>query len=190
MARCCSGATCTCVVEAGDGVEVTGIGSSGDPYVVSLESGILTDQTGQTIAYAEDIANTAIALSNGVFTALPPTFSVPPSTDDVSIRWGFALQITAAGAGSITIAPCDVTAGITPTSLVLHANLTDSFTTGTFSVQPGATGEFNFGPSATWRTFRLYGFVGRDAASSLAASMKASGTSPYAAKTWMKAVLG
>ena len=38
MARCCGGATCTCAVESGDGIEVTGTGAAGDPYVVGLDA--------------------------------------------------------------------------------------------------------------------------------------------------------
>ena len=36
MARCgCAGQTCSCLIQGGDGIEVTGSGTVGDPYVVS-----------------------------------------------------------------------------------------------------------------------------------------------------------
>lgn len=159
-----------------------------DDDIAALQADV--DTRKQRIAYSEDTANTAIALGAGVFTALAPTFSVPPSADDVTLRWGYVLQITTAGNGSVTIAPADVTSGSAPTALPTQGTVAGTFVAGTFSSAPGESGEFNFGPSATWRTFRLYGFVGRDAASSLAASMRASGVSPFFGKTSMEAILG
>jgi hypothetical protein len=38
MARCCGGAACTCAVEAGAGLEVTGTGAAGDPFIVGLDA--------------------------------------------------------------------------------------------------------------------------------------------------------
>lgn len=43
MARCCGGATCTCAIIAGEGVVISGIGSSSDPYVVSTPPFSATD---------------------------------------------------------------------------------------------------------------------------------------------------
>lgn len=57
MARCCGGATCSCAVEAGDGILVTGVGSSASPYVVSFDPDVLLDyQPGLEIGHAEILA--------------------------------------------------------------------------------------------------------------------------------------
>ena len=155
----------------------------------------LEDQTGEralTLRYAHDISNAALPLSNGVLTPLPLTFSVPPTDLDVTLLWAGALTITAAGNGGITVAPCDVSAGVPPSAFVYvggGATKTGGFLTGTFSAGPTFDGEYNIGASATWRTYRLYGFVGRDTSSALAASLRASGNPPNL-KTWMKAVVG
>lgn len=146
----------------------------------------------QTIAYAEDTANTAIPLGVGAFTNLYLTFSVPPTDVDVTLLWGGSIKITTAGNGAITVAPCDVTSGVAPTGFVyVSGNATNagSFLTGVFSRAPGYGAETNIGPSDDWRVYRLYGYVGRDNGSTLAASSHESG-SPAILKPWMKAVLG
>lgn len=38
MARCCGGATCECVITQGDNVNVTGVGTPEDPYVITVVS--------------------------------------------------------------------------------------------------------------------------------------------------------
>lgn len=37
MPRCCGGAECKCVVSAGDNISVEGVGTSGSPYVVTVD---------------------------------------------------------------------------------------------------------------------------------------------------------
>ena len=145
----------------------------------------------RTLRYSEDIGNTAIALGTGVFTSLMPRFAVPPTTSDVLLRWAASWQVTTAGAGSILIGPAETTAGTTPTAFTAATEISGGFTAGTWSAfySPGA-GEVNIGYSATWREFRLFGYVGRDTSSSLAASCRASGATPYTSKPWMRAVLG
>lgn len=143
-----------------------------------------------TIAYAEDVANASLPLGAGLFTQLPLTFSIPPTDLDVTLSWGGSLTITAAGNGGITVAPCDVTAGTAPAAFTsVSGTRVGGFLTGTFSVGPTHQGETNIGPSVSWRIYRLYGFVGRDAGSVLAASYRASGNPPIL-KTFMKAVTG
>lgn len=37
MPRCCQGATCSCAIEAGPQITVSGVGSAGDPYVIEAD---------------------------------------------------------------------------------------------------------------------------------------------------------
>jgi hypothetical protein len=147
------------------------------------------DQRMRTLAYAEDTANAAIALGVGVFTPLLPTFAVPPTDYNVILRWGGTVTITAAGNGTVALGPADVTSGAAPATLQGFAGPAGAFLAGVFSAGPQITGEQDVGASATWRVFRLYGFVGRDAASALAASLRASGANPANTKSWMRAIL-
>lgn len=146
----------------------------------------------RTLRYSEDIGNTAIPLGAGVFTPLMPRFAAPPTTSDVALRFGAGVQITAAGAGSIMIGVGETTGGATPTAFLgLPWEVSGGFTAGTWSAFWTAFGEAPIGSSATWREFRLFGYVGRDTSSALAASCRASGASPsYSTKPWMRAVLG
>jgi hypothetical protein len=148
------------------------------------------DDRSRTLAYAEDTANVAIVLNNGAFTTLPQTISVPPTDVDVTISWGCKLTTTVAGAGEAVVGPIDVTSG-TVGSLLGYVGLNGSLLAGTWSKfgAPGI-GAVNVGTSATWRVFRLYGFMGRDSASSLAVSISASGTGNAEHRTWLKAVAG
>jgi hypothetical protein len=144
----------------------------------------------RTLRYAEDVANAGYSLGVGVFTQLPLTFSIPPTDVDVTLSWGGSLTINTAGNGGITVAPADVTAGVAPTGFAsVSGTRAGAFLTGAFSSGPTHAGEANIGPSDSWRVYRLYGFVGRDVGSLLAATYRASGNPPIL-KTWMKATVG
>lgn len=45
MPRCCSGASCSCVIEGGAHVAVVGVGSPADPFVVSADTGFKVTDT-------------------------------------------------------------------------------------------------------------------------------------------------
>jgi hypothetical protein len=40
MPRCCGGASCSCVIQPGNSVDITGTGSSSDPFVISADVGV------------------------------------------------------------------------------------------------------------------------------------------------------
>lgn len=59
MARCCGGSTCSCVVEGGDYVDVSGVGTDAAPYVISVDPDLLLDyQPGLEIGYDEVVSTT------------------------------------------------------------------------------------------------------------------------------------
>lgn len=65
MARCCNDTDCSCVITAGDGTTVTGLGTVADPYVI-----------GSTVAsdVVADLAKKATPVStDGSFSLPPPT---------------------------------------------------------------------------------------------------------------------
>jgi hypothetical protein len=71
VARCGCGNTCSCQVEQGDGISVTGTGASGNPFVIAADA-----------EYIRDTINAAAALGSGIDSNdAGDSLSVLPSTD-------------------------------------------------------------------------------------------------------------
>jgi hypothetical protein len=139
------------------------------------------------VAYACDLSGVATVIPT---TGLPAYVNgvgivAPVTARSVVLRWGGFAQITAAGAGQIALYVYETTTG-TPVALA------GSSIAGTFSVGAGSafpifpTGEVDLGPVTSERTFILAGLMGRDAASTLTASIRSSATG--AVRAWIKAV--
>lgn len=141
------------------------------------------------LAYAEDATNTnyvipTTALSPVVVT---PVISVPATPDgNVVLKAGAALQVTAAGAGSLGLGIYETTSGALVA--IYAATVTGGFLAGGGSQYPTPPPvEFELGPTTTERQFVLCGLMIRDTSSALAAVVRASATRNPC--PWIKAVV-
>lgn len=113
MARCCSSG-CSCKVEGGLNIAVTGIGSSGDPFVVSADLAMIavdTDVFNMTISGAGTILSPfAISTAYSATAKLDdiPDVNAPAPTNGQVIGWDTATSKwtargpTTAAAGSVS----------------------------------------------------------------------------------------
>lgn len=139
----------------------------------------------KNLAYVEDVANAGSALNVNLFSSLSSlTFAVPPTDHSVLLRWGGAFQVTVAGTGSISLGPCDVTNGASPSAYTGFSTVAGTLPAGGYAAYQQLPGEIDVGPSATWRIFRLYAFLGRDSALTAVWRPSVDGS----VKTWMRAV--
>lgn len=70
MARCnCPGSSCSCLIQAGDGIRVSGIGTVADPYIVELDPA-------EVHADGTPVAAPVVTGSRGGNTALASLLSV------------------------------------------------------------------------------------------------------------------
>lgn len=88
MARCC-GKTCSCVIEAGEGVTVSGEGGIGDPYIVSAGSNWVAESL-DLFQYGNSYAAYTICSHTSYFDRLWPKLHSP-----VHGNWGVASTLAA-----------------------------------------------------------------------------------------------
>lgn len=155
----------------------------------SATRGALDDRFGFDRAIAIDELNTATTLTVGSQTSFAGLMvSVPPGDQFVEIMWQAYVNITAGGAGAISIGCVETTTGVAVDRGASYRGQT--YAVGIYTVLHTFTGSVPLDPSEEWRHFRLTGGVYRDAGSSLAAQLSASnpGGGTLDRRTWIKAV--
>jgi hypothetical protein len=137
------------------------------------------------LAYAENATGTAQAFTTTGVDVTGCTISVPATSDDVWLEFGCDFQITTAGAGALFLQVIDITSGgstvvATGSATVLAAN------SGSWSVfVTPVCKPMRIGPLASARQYKLTVIGVRDAASTLAASVR---NSAGVAKSYLAAV--
>lgn len=167
MARCCSGATCSCAVMAGAGAEVTGIGSSTDPYVISL-SPEANDLAGEQSWSEVMFAGTTVAGVNAVAVALEGLAAqVPPSDTPQIIRFAAPYTISVTGGGAFTLQLYETTSG----TAVLQSYSKERIES-TQPVSPGVVdqrvnGFYRIAPHTDYKMYQVFFTMTRDGGSTL-----------------------
>lgn len=161
-------------------------GLATDAGTVAAAAAVEAEARFKNIAYVEDVANAGSALNVNLFTTLSSlTFAVPPTDHSVILRWGGAFQVTVAGTGSISLGPCDVTSGASPSGYTGFSTVAGTLPAGGgYASYHQLPGEIDVGPSDSWRVYRLYAFLGRDSALTAVWRPSVDGS----VKTWMRAV--
>lgn len=141
MARCCGGATCSCAVEAGTGLEVTGTGAAGDPYVVGLDAateGSVADSDASRYGWVAPLLSTVY--HHGL-SYEPPGTNLPPEAEMRGSRFipgkdatitRIGVEVTVVGVGApvvrLGIYSLNLTTGVL--TLVVDAGTIDGLVLG------------------------------------------------------------
>lgn len=158
--------------------------SSDNPLARAISSRVLglpaTPPRAQTgvLAYSEDSSGLLVALTPAAYMDSSITISVPP-TPELWLEWGASFQVMTAGAGGVYAAIYETTSNPGGALLCSSGTPIVAADAGTWSIYQTLQGcSYRVGPTTITRSFIVKYFLGRDAASNLAVSVRNTTTSP------------